>query len=134
MRRSLASTIRAANTALISKKRLDRIAEYFTPNYVAHLTGDDIHGHRAVRAFLVMLEEGFPDITLKIDILQEGRDRVSWQRTHRGSHKGDFMGFPASGRQIVWRDMFTTRFRGGLIAEEWAISDLAEQLLRARRA
>ena len=62
-----------------------------------------------------------------------GLNLNSWQRTHRGTHKGDFRGFPATGRRIVWRDMIVTRFRGGLIAEEWAISDLAERLLRARK-
>jgi hypothetical protein len=36
-------------------------------------------------------------------------------------------------RRIVWRDMVTSRFRDGLIAEEWAISDLAERLLLARK-
>lgn len=133
MARSLATTIRAANTTLITKRKLEAIPKYFTTNYVAHLTDQTIRGHRAIRAFLAMLESGFPDIRLKIEILQEGKDRVSWQRTHRALHKGDFMGFPATGRPVVWRDMFTTRFRGGLIAEEWAISDLAEQLLRARR-
>ncbi len=133
MAQSLASKIRAANAALITKGHVDMVGKFFTRDYVAHLTGNEIRGHRAIRAFLVMLERGFPDIRLKVEILQTGKDRVSWQRTHRGTHKGDFMGFPATGRRIVWRDMFTTRFRGGLIAEEWAISDLAEQLLRARK-
>lgn len=43
------------------------------------------------------------------------------------------MGFPATGRPIVWRDMLTTQFRDGLISEEWAVSDLAERLLLARK-
>jgi hypothetical protein len=33
----------------------------------------------------------------------------------------------------MWRDMVTSRFEGGLIVEDWVISDLAEQLLRARK-
>ncbi len=41
------------------------------------------------------------------------------QRTLRGTHQGDFMGFPACGRLIVWRDMVTSQFRDGLIAEDW---------------
>jgi predicted ester cyclase len=49
-------------------------------------------------------------------------------RTHRGTHQADFMGVPASGRSVTWRDMVVTRYEAGKIAEEWAVSDLAEQL------
>ena len=68
-----------------------------------------------------------------VDILLEGDERVAWQRTLRATHKGKFKSFPASGLQIVWRDMVTSQFRDGLIAEEWVITDLAEQLLLSRK-
>jgi len=38
-----------------------------------------------------------------------------------------FKNFPASGLQIVWRDMVTSQFYEGLIAEEWVLTDLVEQ-------
>ncbi len=78
-----------------------------------------------------MLQRAFPDLDVEVAVLLEGEDRVAWQRTLQGTHQGDYMGFRPSGSRIVWRDMLTSRFRDGLIAEEWAISDLAEQLLRA---
>ena len=59
--------------------------------------------------------------------------RIAWQRTLRATHKGDYMGFPATGKKLVWRDMVTSRFQDGLIQEDWVITDLAEQLLRARK-
>jgi len=46
--------------------------------------------------------------------------------------RGEFRG-GASGREIVSRDVVTSRFRDGLIAEEWVISDLEEQLLLSRK-
>lgn len=30
---------------------------------------------------------------------------------------------------MIWRDMATSRFDNGLIAEDWVITDLAERLL-----
>ena len=133
--RSLASRIRAANSALIVDGNLEAIGEFFTPDYVAHFTGRDMDGgHDAVRRFLRMLRRAFPDLQIKkIDVLLAGEKRVAWQRTLQGTHEADFMGFPACGRRIVWRDMLTSRFRRGLIAEDWAISDLAERLLLARK-
>ncbi len=70
---------------------------------------------------------------MDIDILLEGEGRIAWQRTLRATHKDKFKGFPASDLKIVWRDMVTSQFRDGLIAEEWVISDLAEQLLLSRK-
>ena len=134
MDRSLASRIQAANSALIAGGKLDAIGEFFTPDYVAHLTEQDMAGgHGAIRRFLGMLQRGFPDLQVEVEILLEGKDRVAWQRTLRGTHQGDYMGFPATGRQLVWRDMFTSRFRDGLIAEDWVVTDLAERLLLARK-
>lgn len=64
----------------------------------------------------------------------ESGDRVAWQRTMRGRQTGPFQGFPATGRRIAWRDMVTSRLHDGRIAEEWAVSDLAERLLLARKS
>jgi steroid delta-isomerase-like uncharacterized protein len=134
MDRSLASKIKAANAALIVDGNVDAVGEFFTPDYVAHLTSEDKKGgHNWVRSFLSTLRGAFSDLHVEVDILLEGQDRVAWLRTLRGIHQGDFRGFPASGRELVWRDMATSRFHDGLIAEEWVISDLAERLLLARK-
>jgi predicted ester cyclase len=134
MNQSLASKIQAANTALIADGDLDAIGDYFAPGYVAHGTDSDMKGgHNAVRDFLGVLRRAFPDLNVEVEILVEGEDRVAWQRTLRGIQQGDYKGFPATGRLIVWRDMVTSRFRDGLIAEDWVITDLAERLLRARK-
>ena len=134
MDRSLASKIKAANSALIAKGDLDAIGEFFAPDYVAHLTDQEMAGgHSVIRGFLDTLRRGFPDLQVEVEILVEGKDRVAWQRTLRGTQQRDFKGFPACGRQVVWRDMVTSRFRDGLIAEDWVITDLAERLLLARK-
>ena len=80
-----------------------------------------------------MYRRAFADLKVEVDILVESKDRIAWHRTLRATHKGNFKGFPATGRLIVWRDMVTSRFRDGLIAEEWLITDLAERLLLARK-
>ena len=134
MPQSLASRIKAANAALITGGNLDAIGEFFTPDYVAHLTDQDMTGgHEAIRSVLKLYRRAFLDLQVEVEILAETKDRVAWQRTLRSTHQGDFKGFPATGRPIVWRDMVTSRFREGLIAEDWFITDLAERLLLARK-
>lgn len=134
MGRSVAALIEAANQALLVRGDLDAIPEFFTPDHVTHLTGGDLAaGHEGVRRFVQGLRRAFPDLTVKIEVLVEEGDRVAWQRTLRGTHRRAFRGFPATGEPLVWRDMLTSRFEDGRIAEEWAISDLAERMLRARK-
>jgi len=132
--KSLSSKIKAANLTLIEKGEHDAIREFFSPDYVAHLTGKDAAGgHKLVRAMLELYQSAFPHLKLHVEVLLEGSDRIAWQRTVRAKHEGAFKGFPASGREIVWRDAVTSRFQDGLITEEWVISDLAEQLLLSRK-
>jgi predicted ester cyclase len=112
---------------------LDAIGGFFTPDYVAHGTDQDMAGHGGIRGFLGMYRRAFPDIQVEVQILVRAKDRVAWQRTLRATHKRKFKGFPATGRRIVWRDMVTSRFRDGIIAGDWVITDLADRLLLARK-
>lgn len=135
MDQSLASTIRTANAMLIERGELDTAADFFTPDYVAHATDRDLTGGPpAVRRWLQTMRDSFSDLEVQVDILLEAGDRVAWQRTVSGEQTGSFQGFPASNRRIVWRDMITSRFQDGRIAEEWVVTDLAERLLTARKA
>jgi steroid delta-isomerase-like uncharacterized protein len=133
MHRSLAAKIKAANAALIDDGNVGAVDEFFAHDYIGHGTKQQIAGPAAVRKFLNGLRRAFPDLLTEVEILVEGKDRVAWLRTLRGTHQGDYKGFPATGRPVVWRDMVVSRFRDGLIAEDWLITDLAEHLLRARK-
>lgn len=43
--------------------------------------------------------------------------------TVTGSHQGDFLGIPATGRRISARGMQIARFQDGQIVERWCSSD-----------
>ncbi len=134
MGRSLAQIIEEANGRLISDGELNAIGDYFTHDYKVHITDRVLKGgHKLVRDTLSELQKSFPDMQVDLEILVEGEDRVAWQRTFRGTHKGKFKGFAASGLNIVWRDMVTSHFHDERIGEEWVITDLAEQLLVSNR-
>ena len=134
MKQSLAAKIQEANSVLIAEGKLNAISDYFAPTHVTHLTDQDMPmDHGAIRRILQMYRKAFSDLDVRVDILVESEDSVAWQRTFRGTHTGAFRGFPATGRPVVWRDMVTSRFRDGLIVEEWLVTDLAERLLLARK-
>lgn len=136
MSTSATNTIRDATAAYLSLVRGegDSIAQFFSDTYTAHLTERTLAGgHDLIRSVAAKFSGAFSDLGVEVEVLVEGSGRVAWQRVFRGTQTGPFYGFPASGRQIVWRDMVTSRLEGGLIAEEWMVSDLAEQLLASRK-
>jgi predicted ester cyclase len=132
---TLSRIIHEANTTLLVNGAFDAVETWFAPDYHVHVTNQDIKGGPdLVRRILDMLRRAFPGIAVEVEILVEGEDRVAWQRTLRGVQSGAYQGFPATGKEIVWRDMVTSRFEEGRIVEDWVITDLAEQLLRARKS
>jgi steroid delta-isomerase-like uncharacterized protein len=94
---------------------LEKVEKFFSPDYLAHFTDQVMKGgHDAIRKVLASIRNAFPDLEVEVEILVSGVDRVAWQRTFRGTHQASFKGFPASGRNIVWRDMVTSHSGMGL--------------------
>ena len=52
-------------------------------------------------------------------------DLVATYKTFTGTHTGDFLGIPATGKQATIRVMDIVRYRDGRIAEHWSVVDLA---------
>lgn len=134
MEKAYRHVIEEANDSLFVDGNVGDVGGFFDRDYTAHITGRDLNGgYKIVRDVVGELRKSFPDITVDVEILVEGHDRVAWQRTLRGTHRSKFKGFPASGLLVEWRDMVTSRFKEGRIVEEWVVTDLAEQLLLSRK-
>lgn len=134
MAMSKASLIKAANAKLLVEGKLDAVEQFFKTDYVVHITDKDVQaGHDFVTGFLKSIRRSFPDVQVEVEILLQQGSRIAWQRVMRATHKVAYKGFPGSGRKIVWRDMVVSDIRDGLIAEDWVLTDLAEQLLLSRK-
>jgi steroid delta-isomerase-like uncharacterized protein len=65
----------------------------------------------------------FPDgKTSTDDLIAEG-DKVVERFTLVGTHKGDFMGIPATGKRVSVTGMSIFRIAGGKIVEHWGEND-----------
>ncbi len=79
----------------------------------------------ALAHFLATWRAAFPDLQITVeDMIAEG-DRVAARWTLRGTHRGDFLGVPATGRQVTVAGMEFYRLADGQIAERWAVVDIA---------
>jgi steroid delta-isomerase-like uncharacterized protein len=70
-----------------------------------------------------MLRAGFSDFRFTIEDLFGAEDRVAARVTMRGTHDGEFMGRPASGRSFALTSVGIFRIADGRIAEHWGVFD-----------
>ena len=66
---------------------------------------------------------GIPDLHIATDDLIAEGDQVVKRWTARGTHKGNFMGVPATGNRIEVTGIEIFRIAGGKIAEIWSNMD-----------
>jgi steroid delta-isomerase-like uncharacterized protein len=101
-------------------------AGYRTDDYVAHMQGApgplDSQGWAG---FLGLFATAFPDGRIVVeDAIGEG-DMIASRWVMTGTHKGDFLGVPATGRPVTMNGIDFSRITDGKIAEHWAEFDVA---------
>ncbi|GAA0388497.1 ester cyclase [Microbispora corallina] len=107
---------------------LDVADEIITPGFSPRGAGPA--GPEALKQIARYLRSAMPDLHFDIeDMIAEG-DRVATRWTLRGTHEGDFFGFPPTGRPVEVRACVVFRMEDGKVAEIWPVVD-ASSLQRA---
>ena len=86
------------------------------------------HGRDVWRQGFEMMKHAFPDLQAHIEDIVADQDKVAVRLRFRGTHRGEFLGIPATGRTIEYVSHEFYRIADGLIAEEWICSDTATLL------
>ena len=108
----------------MNEGKLEIIDEVIDENLIEH---DELPGltpnREGVRQFFQMVRTAFPDFSMTIeDMIAEG-DKVFIRATMKGTQRGEFMGIPASGKQMAVPFADIVRFSGGRVVEHWGITD-----------
>jgi predicted ester cyclase len=70
-----------------------------------------------------MFRSAFPDFKATInDIIAEG-DKVVIRMTWNGTHRGEFMGIPPTGKRVSFGVFDILRIAGGKFVEHWGQMD-----------
>jgi steroid delta-isomerase-like uncharacterized protein len=115
----------SGNPELISKT----IHELFDPHAAIRTPMPiDATGAQAVEEVFRRLLKVFPDLHVRIEELIAEGDKVVSRNTVSGTHEGDYMGRPPTGRPVTYNEIFIFRFEGGRIAETWGVVDVLSQM------
>lgn len=80
-------------------------------------------GAQAIKEIFGTLLRAFPDLHVAVeDVVTEG-DKVVCRNVVTGTHRGEYMGLPPTGRSIAYDEIFIARFAEGRVAETWGVVD-----------
>ena len=103
---------------------IDLIDEVCSPGFVNHSAPPGIPADReGIKILTAMFRGAFPDSHFTVeDMVAEG-DKVVTRKTFHGTHEGEFMGIPASGRAVSMGLIDIVRISEGRVVEHWAMGD-----------
>jgi steroid delta-isomerase-like uncharacterized protein len=96
------------------------IDELVSSGYVGHdPSGPEQRGPEGVKEFVTAYLAAFPDGRITIDEQLAEGDVVASRWTGRGTHQGELMGIPATGKQVTVSGITISRIENGKVIEEW---------------
>lgn len=81
--------------------------------------GQAARGPDRIKQLVAWFRSAFPDATWTVDEMIAERDKVVCRSTFRGTHTGEFLGLPPTGKQVEMLEMRGFRMADGKIAESW---------------
>ena len=80
-------------------------------------------GPEGAKQFVMMYRNAFPDTHFTIDEQIAEADKVVTRWTAHGTHKGELLGIPATGKSSTVTGISVDRIVNGKIVESWGIFD-----------
>jgi len=107
-----------------SGNNIDLVDEICSPEFVNHSAPPGIPADReGIKIVTAMFRRAFPDSYFTVeDMVAEG-DKVATRKTFHGTHGGEFMGIPPSGRSVSMGLIDIVRISDGRVVEHWSMGD-----------
>ena len=109
----------------INRRDLDVLEEIFAAEFVDHTAvPGQAPGVEGLKQFFAMMDAGLPDFRATVEDVVAEADRVAVRFTLRGTHSGDFMDVPLTGKQVRMPGLDILRVENGKITELWGQEDV----------
>ncbi|NOZ28127.1 MAG: ester cyclase [Chloroflexi bacterium] len=119
------------NKALLRRGLLDMwstgdlsiLEELIAPDYVMHDVAGDFRGIEAYKQFLNLYRGALQDLRFTIDDQVGEGDLLATRWTSSGTHQGELMGIPPTGKLIAGMGIVFSHIVNGKAVEEWGYWD-----------
>jgi predicted ester cyclase len=124
------TTVRRMFDEIINQGRLEVADELFAEDYVDHGPMGDLQGREAFKQMVAVWRDAVPDVHCAVDQLVAEGDVIGWVVHTTGTHTGDGLGFPATGKTFATSSANIGRFRDGQAVEHWAEQGMFPMLIQ----
>lgn len=100
------------------------IDEVIAADAVYHLPDEDICGPAGFHQMVTAMRTAFPDFHVTTESVVAEGDIVVVRFTDRGTHQGDGIGVPPTGKHVTWSGFDMARIADGKIIEGWGMVDV----------
>ena len=115
---------------IINEGRLEATDELFTDDYVDHGPMGTMQGRDAFKAMVGQWRSAVPDVHCTIENVVSDGELVGWLVRATGTHTGDGLGFPATGKPFETVSANLGRLRDGKAAEHWSEQGMLPMLVQ----
>ncbi|MBV7338279.1 ester cyclase [Chloroflexi bacterium TSY] len=122
------ATLQRGYDEVFNGRNLDLLDEMIAPDAVDD-GAPELSGVDAFKTPIAALLAAFPDLQLTTEMIVADDNTVMALATFTGTHEGEFMGIPGSGKQITWSHVDINRIEDGKVVEAWHIG--TEAMLQA---
>lgn len=110
--------------------RAAAIDEMLATSAVIHGLGPAPFDVAGFKTFHTAYRNAFPDVTIQVDHIVAEGDIVAVHWSGAGTHQGNGLGFPATGRHANFKGMLFVRVERGRLVEGWNIFDQLGMLIQ----
>jgi steroid delta-isomerase-like uncharacterized protein len=124
--------LRASYEVVFNQHQVERASEFYAPDYLDHSAAPgQAPGLEGAKQKWAAYIAGAPDLRATIqEMIAEG-DKVAVAWTAEGTHRGQLLGIPATGKPVRFSGMSIYRLAGGRIVEQrewWDRLDVLQQV------
>jgi steroid delta-isomerase-like uncharacterized protein len=115
---------------LVCAGDVDGFGEYLADDFVEHEVAPGMEPTKTgTKQLFAMLIAAYPDLRFDTEDVIESGEKVVARSRITGTNKGDFMGAPASGKNIDIQAIDIVRFGDdGLVHEHWGVMDIMSMM------
>ena len=108
-----------------NKRNVKIIDDLYAPNVVQHDPSSPVpvESAEALKQYVRAFMNALPDLHFVIEDLVAEGDKVVWRFSSRGTHQGQLMGIPPTGRTANVTGMVLFRLENSKIVEVWVNID-----------
>jgi steroid delta-isomerase-like uncharacterized protein len=115
---------------LINAGDIDGFGELVADDFVEHEESPGLAPTKeGVLQFFRMYRTAFPDLRMDAEEVLVSGDKTVTRARATGTHEGELMGMPATGKRVDVQLIDIMRFNGaGLICEHWGLVDMLSMM------